>query len=106
MMMKTVAMVAGAAVLSLGLIGNAAADGAALYKSKTCFACHGADANSPIMPIYPKLGGQGADYAYNQMMDIKSGKRSNGQSAAMKAVMGMVTDSEAKEIAQWLATLK
>ncbi len=103
-MMKTVAMVAGAAVLSLGMIGNAAADGAGLYKSKTCFSCHGADAKSPIMPIYPKLAGQSADYAYNQMMDIKSGKRSNGQSAAMKAVMGMVSDSEAKEIAKWLAT--
>jgi len=106
MMMKTVAMVAGAAILSLGMIGNAAADGAGLYKSKTCFSCHGADAKSPIMPIYPKLAGQSADYAYNQMMDIKSGKRSNGQSAAMKAVMGMVSDSEAKEIAEWLATQK
>ena len=105
-MKKTVAMVAGAAVLSLGLIGNAAADGAALYKSKTCFTCHGADAKSPIIPMYPKLAGQNAAYALNQMLDIKSGKRSNGQSAAMKAVMGMVSDSESKEIAQWLATLK
>ncbi len=104
--MKTVAMLVGAAVLSLGLIGNAAADGASLFKTKTCIACHGADANTPIMPIYPKLAGQNADYAYNQMMDIKSGKRANGQSAAMKAVMGMVSDSEAKEIAQWLSTLK
>ncbi len=106
MMMKTVVMVAGAAVLSLGLIGNAAADGAALYKSKTCFSCHGADANTPIMPIYPKLAGQSADYAFNQMMDIKSGKRANGQSVAMKAIMGMVSDSEAKEIAQWLSEQK
>jgi len=105
-MKKTVALVAGAAVLSLGLISNATAGGADLYKSKTCFSCHGADAQTPIMPIYPKLAGQSADYAYNQMMDIKSGKRSNGQSAAMKAVMGMVSDSEAKEIAEWLATQK
>lgn len=106
MMMKTVAMVAGAAVLSLGLIGNAAADGAGLYKSKTCFSCHGADAKTPIMPIYPKLAGQNADYAFNQMMDIKSGKRANGQSAAMKAVMGMVSKDEAKEISKWLSEQK
>jgi len=105
-MKKTVVMVAGAAILSLGLMGNAAADGAALYKTKTCFSCHGADAQTPIMPIYPKLAGQSADYALNQMLDIKSGKRSNGQSAAMKAVMGMVSKSEAKEIAQWLSSLK
>lgn len=106
MMIKTVAMLAGAAVLSLGLIGNAAADGATLYNSKTCFACHGADGKTPIMPIYPKLAGQNADYALNQMLDIKSGKRANGQSAAMKAVMAMVSDSEVKEIAEWLSTLK
>ncbi len=99
-------MVAGAAVLSLGLMGNAAADGAALYKTKTCFACHGADAQTPIMPIYPKLAGQNAEYALNQMLDIKSGKRSNGQSAAMKAIMAMVSESEAKEMAQWLSSLK
>ncbi len=55
--MKTIAMFAGAALLSLGLAGNAAAaDGAALYASKGCAACHGADANTPIMPAYPKLG--------------------------------------------------
>lgn len=106
MIKKIVAMAAGVAVLSLGLMGNAAADGAALYKIKTCFACHGADANTPIMPIYPKLGGQSADYAYNQMMDIKSGKRANGQSMAMKAIMAMVSEAEAKEIAQYLNTLK
>jgi len=105
MKMKTVAIVAGAAMLSLGLIGNAAADGAMLYKTKTCFACHGADAKTPIMPVYPKLAGQSADYAFNQMMDIKSGKRANGQSAAMKAVMGMVSESESKEISKWLSTL-
>ena len=93
------------AVLSLGVMGSvAAADGAALYKSKTCFSCHGQDAKTPIMPTYPKLAGQNADYAYNQMMDIKSGARSNGQSAAMKGIMAMVSPEEAKAIAEWLAT--
>ncbi|MBV2122656.1 MAG: cytochrome c [Candidatus Thiodiazotropha taylori] len=82
-----------------------AADGAELYKTKTCWSCHGKDAQSPIMPIYPKLAGQNADYAYNQMKDIKSGVRSNGQSAAMKGVMGLVTDEEMRAIADWLSTL-
>ena len=93
------------AVLSLGVVGSAAAlDGAALYKSKTCFSCHGQDANTPIMPTYPKLGGQNAEYAYNQMMDIKSGARNNGQTAAMKGIMAMVSPEEAKAIADWLST--
>ena len=94
------------AVLSLGVMGSAAAaDGAALYKAKTCFSCHGQDAKTPIMPTYPKLAGQNADYAYNQMMDIKSGARSNGQSAAMKGIMANVSAEEAKAIAEWISTL-
>nr|WP_245831941.1 c-type cytochrome [Solemya velesiana gill symbiont] len=88
----------------MGLVGTVAADGAALYKAKACFTCHGADAKTPIMPVYPKLAGQNADYAYNQMMDIKSGKRANGQSAAMKGIMATVTEADARAIADWLAT--
>ena len=56
------------------------------------------------MPTYPKLAGQNADYAYNQMMDIKSGARNNGQTAAMKGIMAMVSEEEAKAIADWLST--
>ena len=55
------------------------------------------------MPIYPKLAGQNADYAFNQMKDIKSGARSNGQTAAMKGVMGLVSEEEMRAIADWLA---
>ena len=102
--MKALVLAAGA-VLSLGVVGSvAAADGAALYKSKTCFSCHGQDAKTPIMPIYPKLAGQNADYAYNQMMDIKSGKRNNGQSAAMKGIMANVSADEARSFADWLSS--
>lgn len=81
-----------------------AADGAELYMSKTCWSCHGKDAKTPIMPIYPKLAGQNADYAFNQMKDIKSGARSNGQTAAMKGVMGLVNEEEMRAIADWLST--
>ena len=47
-------------------------DGATLYLRRNCVACHGADANTPIMPNYPKLAGQNKDYAVAQMKDIKS----------------------------------
>lgn len=92
-------------LLFSGVTSNAfAADGAALYKSKTCWSCHGKDAKTPIMPIYPKLAGQNADYAFNQMKDIKSGARSNGQTAAMKGVMGLVNEEEMRAIADWLSS--
>ena len=81
-------------------------DGAQLFTIKTCFACHGKDAKTPIMSIYPRLAGQGADYAYNQMQDIKSGARNNGQTAAMKGVMHLVSDAEMRAIATWLDSLK
>jgi len=80
-----------------------ALDGAQLYQTKTCLACHGKDAKTPIMPTYPKLAGQNADYALQQMKDIKSGARNNGQTAAMKGVMGPVSDEEMKAIADWLS---
>jgi cytochrome c len=82
-----------------------AMDGAELYVTKTCVACHGKDANTPILPIYPNLAGQSPDYAYNQMVDIKSGARSNGMTAAMKGVMHLVNEDEMRAIANWLGTL-
>ena len=84
----------------------AALDGAALYKDKTCNACHGPTGNKPLMPNYPKLAGQNAAYMEQQMKDIKSGARANGQSAAMKGVMHLVNDEEIKAIADYLSKLK
>jgi len=91
-----------------GFSGSALAlDGGALYANPTkggCAACHGKDAKTPILPMYPKLAGQNADYAYNQIKDIQSGARSNGQSIAMKGILHMTTDEEKRAIAEWLAT--
>ncbi|OGT89853.1 MAG: cytochrome C [Gammaproteobacteria bacterium RIFOXYA12_FULL_61_12] len=97
--------IAVALILPLALSSNAMAlDGAALFQSKTCWSCHGKDAKTPILPVYPRLAGQSAGYALQQMKDIKSGARANGQAAAMKGVMGLVSDEEMAAIADWLAT--
>ena len=100
---KTLAIIP-ATMIALSVSGVAQADGAALFQAKTCWSCHGKDAKSPVIPVYPKLAGQNADYAFNQMKDIKSGKRNNGQTAAMRGVMGMVSEAEMREIADWIAT--
>lgn len=93
--------------LALGLSAPAMAlDGAELYAKKTCFACHGKDAKTPILPMYPKLAGQSATYSFNQMKDIASGARANGQTAAMKGIMHLITDEELQAIANWLETLE
>ena len=72
------ALVAGSAV--------AAPDGAKLYADKT--------------------SGQNAAYAEQQMKDIKSGARNNGQTAAMKGVMHLVNDEEIKALSEYLSKLK
>ncbi len=93
------------AALLLSPALGAATDGAKLFQEKTCWSCHGKDAQTPVMPTYPKLAGQNADYALQQMKDIKSGARNNGQTVAMKTVMHLVNDDEMKAIAQWLSSL-
>lgn len=85
--------------------GAAGLSGEALYREKTCTACHGSDARSPILPDYPKLAGQNADYLFRQAQDIKSGARANGNSIAMKGVMHLVNDDELRAISDWLASL-
>ena len=93
--------------VGLTLAGAAVAqDGPTLYKTKTCIACHGPDGAKPILPTYPRIAGQNKDYAVAQMKDIKSGARNNGQSAAMKGVMHLVSDEEIAVIGEWLSTLK
>jgi cytochrome c len=96
-----------ATTIVLTLSGAAfAADGAATYTAKGCMACHGADAKTPIMPAYPKIAGQAKEYTSQQMKDIKSGARNNGQTAAMKAIMASVTEDEIKVLSEYLETLK
>ena len=102
--MKFVMTLLAAALVAAPAI--AAPDGAALYKDKTCNACHGPTGNTPLMPNYPKVAGQNAAHMEQQMKDIKSGARNNGQSAAMKGVMHLVNDEEIKAIADYLSKLK
>lgn len=77
--------------------------GGELFKSKTCFTCHGADGNSPIAPIYPKLGGKEATYLAKRMLDIKSGAYATALTPQMKPFIDQVSEQEIKDIAQWLA---
>lgn len=97
------------ALIAAGLVASpviAAPDGAALYADKTCNACHGPKGDKPLLPNYPKIAGQNAAYLEQQIKDIKSGARNNGQTAAMKGVLHLVNDDEIKVIATYLSKLK
>jgi cytochrome c len=95
-----------AAGLVLAMSSSAyAVDGAEVYTSKGCAGCHGADAKTPIMGAYPKVAGQNLDYLIQQLSDIKSGDRSNGQSGTMKGIMAGVNADEIKAVATYLSGL-
>jgi len=97
-----------AAAMSAAMVGGEAqaADGKALYAEKTCTACHGPAGNKPLMPDYPKIAGQNEAYIVKQMTDIKSGARANGNSAAMKGVMVLVSEQDIKDLAAYISKLK
>jgi len=99
------AVATAALLLALSPAAVLSADGEKLFKTKTCSTCHGKDGKTPIMPMYPKIAGQNKEYTLQQMVDIKSGARSNGQSAAMKGVMHLVSDEELQALAEYIATM-
>jgi cytochrome c len=105
MTMTTKLILTGLAALAL-CNGALAADGAKLYVDKTCNACHGASGNKTILPDYPKIAGQNPKYIERQMLDIKNGVRTNGNSAAMAGVMHLVSEAEIKILADYISKLK
>ncbi|MBV2092306.1 MAG: cytochrome c4 [Candidatus Thiodiazotropha sp. (ex Ctena orbiculata)] len=46
-------------------------------KSATCAGCHGAEGNSPLNPVWPKIAGQHPAYIEKQIKDFKANKRSD-----------------------------
>jgi cytochrome c len=104
--MKALIVGAGISLAASFSFNAAAADGEALYTQKMCQTCHGAEGKAPIMGAYPKINGQNKDYLVAQMKDIKSGTRSNGMTAAMKAMVATVTDEEFEAIADYLSKVK
>jgi cytochrome c553 len=81
-------------------------EGAKLFKTKTCVACHGADGKTPLLPDYPRIAGHNAEYALAQMTDIKSGARANSMNAlGMKGIMHLVTEEEMALLAEYVSTM-
>jgi len=93
----------GGLVLGGGSGSAAASDGAALFKSKGCPACHGVDGSYPVSQDYPVIAGQNASYLLRQSRDIRDGRRNNGLTQMMREAVTQVTDDELAIISEWLA---
>jgi cytochrome c553 len=86
--------------LSAGAAGDAAAG---KTKSATCAACHGEGGGKPLMPIYPILAGQHADYLAKAIHDYKSGARKDPIMAGMAAAL---TEQDIADLAAYFASQK
>lgn len=94
MMKKTLLALA----LAAGVSSFAVADDVSTLTA-TCVACHGTDGNS-FFGEWPKLAGQGSNYLYKQIIDIRDGRRD------VPEMVGMVdhyTDADARKVANHYA---
>lgn len=71
-------------------------------KVAQCVGCHGANGNS-VVPNFPKLAGQHANYTIKQLKDFRDGFRKD---ATMATFAKGLTDQEIKEIAEYYAAQK
>lgn len=69
-------------------------------KAAACGACHGLDGNSTD-PQYPRLAGQSEQYIAAQLVDFKSGKRSNPIMAGFAAPL---SEQDMHDIGAYFAT--
>ena len=68
-------------------------------KAMVCAACHGADGNS-LIPMYPSLAGQSANYLAKQLADFKSANRKN---AVMAGMVAALTPEDMHDLAAFFA---
>ncbi|GAB2454675.1 hypothetical protein GCM10027082_01260 [Comamonas humi] len=80
---------------------------AELLKKGTCVSCHGDNFAKPIDPSYPKIAGQNADYLFAALKSYKV--TNNAMVGRNNAVMGAIakqfSNSEMKELANYLGSL-
>lgn len=74
-------------------------DAGKLIAESNCAACHGANGVS-VAPAQPNLGGQNVRYLYKQLVDFKTGARSNG---IMQAQLAGLTQQDLADVAGYYA---
>ena len=103
----TAVLMASVGVMNIAQAANVD-KGRAIVEKANCASCHGAGLNAPILPAYPKLAGQYADYLYYSLKAYKVGN-SNAQYGRNNAVMGSqvqaYTDADLQDISAYIASL-
>lgn len=87
--------------LNLSLLAlPALAETAMPEKAALCAACHGEAGAKPIMPAYPVLAGQYANYLEHSLKEYKSGARKN---PIMTAQAATLSDEEIRALSRYFA---
>ncbi|WP_457666292.1 c-type cytochrome [Thiolapillus sp.] len=100
--MKKALLIASFVAMAVSSVAHAAGDAAAgKTKSAACAACHGADGNSGVNPLWPKLAGQHPKYIMKQLHDFKAGKRKDATMAPMAAPLN---DQDMENLAAYFSS--
>jgi cytochrome c553 len=70
-----------------------------------CAGCHG-PSGAGIPALYPRLGGQYAEYVAAQLQAFRSGARANDPNGMMRGVAARLTDGQIKALAEYVAGLR
>ena len=70
-----------------------------------CASCHGADGNAPIDGMYPKLGGQYADYLAHSLQAYRNGTRAGATADVMAAQAKTLRDQQIADLAAYYASV-
>jgi cytochrome c553 len=70
-----------------------------------CASCHGADGHSTVVPQYPKIGGQTAEYVVIALKAYRDGRRLGTYAAMMAAVAKQLSDADIANLAAYVESL-
>lgn len=70
-----------------------------------CAGCHG-PSGAGIPVLFPRLGGQYAEYVAAQLQAFRSGARANDPNGMMRGVAAHLTDGQIKALAEYVAGLR
>lgn len=108
-MNKLLIALLGSFAMASGVQAADLAAGQAAYQKFTCASCHGADAKSPILPDYPILAGQHADYIAHALIAYQRGQAGAPASANIRkhVIMGamatQLSATDIENISAWIA---
>ena len=98
--------IASMAPIGINSAAMAAGDVAAgKAKSAVCATCHGADGIA-IMPVYPNLAGQNAEYLESALKAYRDKQRQGGMAAIMQMQATNLSDEDIANLAAYYASLK